>query len=166
MLQKIVWAAIKGLIRLRFPDVQHITTRDLVTIFNQDQPLLLLDARTASEYEVSHLKGSHLVPEPLEQLKQWAGVTDSTAIVVYCSIGYRSAIITKRLKQLGYLQVFNWNGSLFEWVMKGYPVDQDNQTVQQIHPYNTIWKYWLKRAIPNYKIAGWVHPTHHLMTRS
>ena len=156
MLQKLVWALITALIRLRFPDVQHITNDDLVSILNQkdEQPLLLLDARTASEYEASHLKGAHLVLEPLEQLKQWSGVTDSTPIVVYCSIGYRSAMIAQRLNHIGYQQVFNLNGSLFQWVMKGYPVYQGEQMVEQIHPYSRIWKYWLKSALPNYKIVG------------
>jgi rhodanese-related sulfurtransferase len=102
-----------------------------------------LDARTLAEYQVSHLKDAYLVPDRLEDLADLEGVSFSTFIVVYCSVGYRSAAIARRLKSLGYQNVFNLRGSIFQWVNEERLVYQQNKPVEEVHPYNRLWRFLL-----------------------
>ena len=133
------------LIRLKFPSISHISTSELAAWLSDDQrfPPLLLDARTPEEYAISHLQQAHLSPSNLLQFRDIMGLSTSTPIVTYCSVGYRSAFLARRLQDDGYEQVFNLEGSLFAWFSENRPVYQDGQPVRQIHPYNCFWSLWL-----------------------
>jgi rhodanese-related sulfurtransferase len=139
-LRKLSWKVIKTWIRKKFPQVQPLSVPALATWLNQaTDPPLLLDARTTDEYEVSHLLNAHRVSADLPALLDQLHATPDTPMVVYCSVGYRSARLAERLQQMGYQQVFNLEGSLFEWVNSGYPVYQGQQAVRKVHPYNAQW---------------------------
>lgn len=139
-LRTLSWKVIKTWIRQKFPQVQPLSVPALANWLEQTaDPPLLLDARTAAEYEVSHLPNAQLVTSDLPDLLHQLDATTETPIVVYCSVGYRSAKVADQLQQMGFQRVFNLEGSLFEWVNSGYPVYQGQQPVHQVHPYNARW---------------------------
>lgn len=143
--RSIAWYWVKWWIRSRFPQVPYVSTTALANWLNQDstEKPLLLDARKPEEYATSHLYQAHLAPVPLETLQNWQ-VGKTTPIVVYCSVGYRSAVLVKQLQDLSYEHVYNLEGSIFAWANEGHPVYQGKQRVQQVHPYNSIWGRLLK----------------------
>jgi rhodanese-related sulfurtransferase len=150
LLRAIAWAVVKHLIHRQFPDIHSLSTRELAEWLAQSEsePPLLLDARTPEEYEVSHLPKARLPPRDLQELSQGLDRTGSPAIVIYCSVCYRSAVLAQQLQAMGYKQVFNLEGSVFEWVNEGHPVYQGNQVVQLVHPFNRIWGVLLNPEIP------------------
>lgn len=140
------WLLIKSLIRLKFPTVEQISTTDLTMWLrteNRQKPLLL-DARTFQEYALSHLKDARVIPANLQDLTGWDQLSLSTPIVTYCSVGYRSAALAQHLSLIGYKNVFNLEGSIFQWSNEGRAVYQGKQVVQQVHPYNWFWGYLLR----------------------
>jgi len=144
-IKTVSWWLIERLIRFQFPEVQQLSTTDLAAWLadkSKPQPLLL-DARTLEEYQVSHLNNAQLVAENLNELI--AAVNHTTPIVVYCSVGYRSSAIARRLKSLGYKQVFNLKGSIFQWVNENRPVYRQGEAVTDVHPYNKFWQHLLVR---------------------
>jgi rhodanese-related sulfurtransferase len=143
-LKTLAWAAIKALIHLRFPQVRSLTVTDLADRLRQDSPPLLLDARTPAEYQVSHLPGARLVPDSLDQLRGWPDFQNHRPIVVYCSVGYRSARLVEQLQSMGFDPVFNLEGSIFEWANAGHPVYCGQTVVHQVHPYNSRWGQLLR----------------------
>lgn len=139
------WKLIKFLIRLQFPEVKQLSTAELAAWLSdrkRSKPLLL-DARTSEEYQVSHLKDARLIPNHLEDLANWEEINSTTPIVVYCSVGYRSAAIARRLQFLGYENVFNLNGSIFQWVNENRFVYQEGKVVDRVHPYQKFWQFLL-----------------------
>lgn len=64
LFKRLSWQLIKLLIRLQFPEVQQLSTKDLAVWLQKDgvSKPLLLDARTREEYEVSHLKNAKPAP--------------------------------------------------------------------------------------------------------
>ena len=140
----VAWAVLLRVIRWKFPQVKQLSTCKLVTWLQQkDLPqLLLLDARTPEEYQVSHLENAQLAPANLQELETTA--TTEMPIVVYCSVGYRSSKLAQKLQQAGYEQVFNLEGSIFRWMNEGRSVYREGKVVQQIHPYNQFWKWFLR----------------------
>lgn len=136
---------LKLAIRFLYPTVRHISTADLSTWIAQSPPSLpvLLDTRTAAEYAISHLPHSqHLDPKTADFAQ--LHLAKNTPIVVYCSVGMRSGAIAQRLQQTGYTQVYNLEGSIFQWANEGRPLEREGKPTQQVHPYNAFWGRLLK----------------------
>lgn len=139
LLKNISWAALKRLIQAQFPTVKHLSITELANWLKRDDAPLLLDARTPAEYAVSHLPGAQLVTEDWLEDPQKLGAIHDRPIVVYCSVGYRSAKLAAKLQEKGLQQVFNLEGSIFAWANAGYPVYRGTEPVSQVHPYNAAW---------------------------
>lgn len=126
------------MVQRQFPQVPTITTSKLATwLASELPPPILIDVRQAEEYAVSHLPGAlHLTTVPAIQQ---ADVPTEAAIVVYCSVGYRSARLAQKLRAAGYQQVMNLAGSIFEWHNQEQPLVADGELTRQVHPYNRAW---------------------------
>jgi rhodanese-related sulfurtransferase len=105
---------------------------------------LILDAREREEYEVSHIPNAQYLgyknfdPMLLEQ------VAKDQKIVLYCSVGYRSEKIGDQLMKLGFTNVHNLYGSIFEWINQGHPVvDKNGEPTNKVHTYNSKWSKWV-----------------------
>jgi rhodanese-related sulfurtransferase len=125
----------------KFPTVDWISSADLAG-WRQDstrsQPLLL-DARTAPEYQLSHLSGARRIDPNRPLLKHMEAFARDTPIVVYCSVGYRSGRVARWLGRQGFTNVRNLQGSLFAWANDGRPMEADGRRVREVHPYNEFW---------------------------
>ena len=131
---------IKGLTTRKFPNVEWITTEEFAQWLAdplKPQPILL-DARSEAEYAVSHLRASQRI-EPNEPDLATFTESKDKPIVVYCSVGYRSARIAEHLQQAGFSVVYNLEGSIFQWANEGRPVFKDDRPTILVHPYNALW---------------------------
>lgn len=110
----------------------------------------ILDSRERVEFEVSHLPGAKYIGYDVLEEEALRNVDKNKPVVVYCSIGVRSEKMGERLKEMGFQEVYNLYGSIFEWVNQGYSiVDMEEQETKQIHGYNRFWGLWMKNK--NYK---------------
>lgn len=132
---------IKRQIRTEFPTVEHVSVEQLSDWLSPTvkQPPLLLDVRELEEYAVSHIQGATLMP----RIKQVMAILDQQPkdriTIVYCAVGYRSAVMAKRLQRRGYTNIYNLEGSIFEWANKGYPLYQGEKPAAAVHPYSFWW---------------------------
>lgn len=134
---------IKQTVRTKFPTVQQLSTNELdawLKDTNRAQPLLL-DARAPEEFAVSQLRGARNVEQLEAALKDYP---KDQPIVNYCSVGYRSSVLSEKLMQRGFTKVYNLEGSIFQWANEGRPVYKGQQMVQQVHPYDAKWGQMLK----------------------
>ncbi len=130
----------------KFKNVEHITTDDLAASLDQADPgenILLVDARTAGEFEISHLPGARNL-ETVDELKNHLATmtVPPERIVVYCSVGYRSAELASRMEDAGTtgIPVQNLLGSIFSWANEDRPlVKGDKKTAHKVHPFNAKW---------------------------
>lgn len=136
-------AGLREWISLRFPGTEWVDTAGLAEWTSDvSTELVLLDARTAEEFDVSRLRGAARVDPDAEALDIGA-VSRSTRIVVYCSVGYRSAAVARRLTRDGYEKVFNLEGGIFQWANEGRPVFRGDERVEKVHPYDRVWGRYL-----------------------
>jgi rhodanese-related sulfurtransferase len=113
------------------------------------EKIILLDAREKEEYEVSHLPSALFIG-----YKEFSGkdvsdlVSDKNqSIVVYCSIGIRSEKIAEKLKKMGYQNVHNLYGGIFEWSNKELPLeDHLGFSTLRVHIYSKEWAPYLKKG--------------------
>ena len=139
----------KERIRREFPKVARRTVEQLAAQLRSakdETPLpLLLDARAPKEYAVSHLPGARSAEDLEAALAELRGAPKDREVVVYCSIGYRSAHLARELERRGYRNVQNLEGSIFEWANTGKPLVRGEQRVQGVHPYDETWGELLVR---------------------
>jgi rhodanese-related sulfurtransferase len=109
-------------------------------------PVVLLDTRSVREYQVSHLPGAKLVPFDSFSAADVQAILRDSEVVVYCSVGYRSERVGEKLQQLGFTNVRNLYGGIFEWVNQGYPVYEGRKNTSRVHAYSRQWGIWLKQG--------------------
>lgn len=110
----------------------------------RDGGYVLLDAREKEEYSTSHLPDAQWVGYDDFNMGRVGEMDKNQPIAVYCSIGYRSERIAKRLKKAGFTRVYNVYGSLFEWANRGYPLeDASGNRTNNVHTYNRKWSKWV-----------------------
>jgi rhodanese-related sulfurtransferase len=162
------WAAQKSMesvtdgVRSMFPGVKQLSVADLQKWMREQEgvPILLLDVRAREEYETSHIRDA----EWAEDLARAEAVLEDARhnelgvrVVCYCSVGMRSSSLASRLtKKHPGLEVYNLEGSLFEWWNRGQHADlcrhadalddaSEEISCDVIHPYSTTWGKLLKR---------------------
>jgi rhodanese-related sulfurtransferase len=114
---------------------------------------ILLDAREIEEYNISHLKNAIYVGYKTFNLETILNTIPNKdkAIVVYCSLGVRSEIVAKKLKNAGYNNVKNLYGGIFEWKNKSLSVyNNKKKETDSIHAFSKAWSKWLKKGISYY----------------
>ena len=84
---------------------------------------LVLDVREQNEWDEGHIPGAVHVPRGnLESRVERAAPDRSRAVLVYCSVGNRSAFAAKTLAELGYEDVVSLSGGFTDWKRNGFPV--------------------------------------------
>lgn len=149
----LTWQIVGALIQRECPEVASLSTERLAAWLDDEtrQHPLLLDARTPEEYAVSHLPHAVRVapeaaPETLaDEVAALRASDRDRSVVVYCSVGIRSARVAKRLGRMNTGEVWNLDGSIFRWASEGRPVVRDGEPVHVVHPYNALWGRLLPR---------------------
>ena len=124
--------------------VSYITIKDFKELKNP----IILDTREQKEYNISHIKNAYCIGynkfDEKKVKEKYKNINDT--IIVYCSIGIRSESIGYHLKKIGYKNVYNLYGGIFEWKNENEKVVDNNQEVtENVHAYSKEWsKYLLK----------------------
>ena len=150
------WISIKTRIRDEFPSVRHMAIADLRSLLEQKggaQPVLL-DVRDAREFAVSHLQGAQRAVDLNAALAVLKDVDKDSLVVAYCSVGYRSSRLAQELGARGYSNVFNLEGSIFEWANRGHAVYRGADPAKGVHPYDEEWGRLLTREMRQYEAEG------------
>lgn len=121
---------------------------NVTTLKDNLETYVLLDAREEEEFSVSHIPNAKYIGYDYFTSDSLAKIDKSQPIVVYCSVGYRSEKISEKLQKLGYKEVYNLYGGIFEWVNQGNAVvsGELGETTEQVHAYDRVWGTWLKKG--------------------
>lgn len=143
---RISWAAIADHLAREHRDLQHLSD-DALALWLEARPgaqPVLLDARSSAEYAVSRIPGAlHLGPVnhlPADLAERLAG----RRLVVYCSVGIRSARVAEALVGRGW-DASNLAGGIFTWAAAGRPLVDAQGPTELVHPYNRTWGQLLPR---------------------
>lgn len=135
-----------------FDDVPRISTTELAEWMadsSREQPQLL-DAREPGEYAVSHLSGAVRVAPDATAEQILGRIDPARPVVVYCSVGYRSSILARRLISAGSRQTMNLEGSIFKWANEDRPLVRDDASTRMVHPYNDRYGRLLRKELRAY----------------
>lgn len=139
----------KTLKKYNSENVPYVTVEEMTNTTTA----VLLDTRKKEEFNVSHLKNAIWVGyKKFDEAVLVQKITDKkTPIIVYCSIGVRSENIGEKLQKLGYTDVKNLYGGIFEWKNQGNTV-YNNQEVatDSVHAFSKHWGKLLHKGIKVY----------------
>ncbi len=140
--------SLKPAIAARFPGVDWVDTETFAKWLERprDERLLVLDVRTEDEYAVSHIEGARRL-DPDEPDVASLQITPEDTVVVYCSVGYRSAAVVEQLERAGVHDVYNLEGGVFGWASEGRPVYRGEERVTEVHPYDRLWGRFLREDL-------------------
>jgi rhodanese-related sulfurtransferase len=113
--------------------------------------LVILDIRSEEEYEVSSIKGARLIDYDDFSTKEVEGIDKNANVIVYCSVGYRSEKVGEKLLEMGYKNVKNLYGGIFQWKNDGFEViNSHGLPTDSVHTYNKAWSKWLLKGVRVY----------------
>ena len=132
--------------------VPLIKPQELSDLIKSQENLILLDTRSRKEYRVSHLTNSVLVDYDSFDSDKINHLEKDAKIIVYCAVGYRSERVGEKLLDLGFKDVQNLYGGIFQWKNNDQPVvDTKGMVTDSVHTYNKAWSRWLKKGIKVYE---------------
>lgn len=135
------WDDVNVEIQRKFPDVERLSVKELSTKDLKD--VILVDVRKKEEFAVSHIPGAVNLVDPFD-IAELASQSEKE-MVVYCSVGYRSAAVVHELNNLGIKTAKNLQGSIFEWANNDLPLIDKNGSTRNIHPYDDYWGQLLEK---------------------
>ena len=127
-----------------------------VPLVNQEElqaqeGVLYLDIRSQEEFDVSHIAGARMIDYESFEAEDVSDIPRDTTIVVYCSVGYRSERVGEKLQEMGFTDVKNLYGGIFDWKNKDNEVVNElGQPTDSVHTYNFLWSKWLQKGIKVY----------------
>jgi sodium/bile acid cotransporter 7 len=117
-----------------FPEVTSITVEELKKKMN-DQRFIIVDARSSEERAVSFIPTSISKEEFDKNRVQYS----DASIITYCTIGYRSGIYAKKLRE-GKINALNLKGGVLAWAHNSNTfINEEGKTKKQIHVYGEEW---------------------------
>lgn len=142
------WADIDAMIAGNYSEVAEMGVDDLRAMLADRGPgaPIIIDTRAPEEYEVSHLPGALNAQTAAQALALLAGKNPDRPVVVYCSVGVRSARLASELLEQGGPAVTNLEGSIFEWANRGWPLENASGATVKVHPFNERWGSLLERS--------------------
>lgn len=143
------WDGVDEKIDTEYPAVRFIEADELQALYAKGSEPHIIDVRAPDEYAVSHL-------ETALNLQTATAIANAipdkeSDIVVYCSVGYRSAGVAAELEALGYSSVKNLKHSIFSWATLGFPMVDGQGETNLVHPFNRIWGRLVPRALHSYE---------------
>ncbi len=131
--------------------VPQIKSSELKSLINSTENVVLLDTRSKEEFEVSHLPNAYFLDYDDFETEKVNRIKRDTPIIVYCTVGYRSERIGEKLLKMGFKNVHNLYGGIFEWVNEGNSVVNNSKHVTDtVHTYNKNWSQWLVKGVKVY----------------
>ncbi|MEH2322149.1 MAG: rhodanese-like domain-containing protein [Nostoc sp.] len=133
---------------MKFPNIEEITSKELAQLLldSRNPRPLVLDARSQTEYAVSHIETATQMDPLTPDLAVLSTVPKDHPIVVYCAVGYRSAKLAQHLNEAGLKCIYNLSGGIFHWANEGRLMFREQHPTQVVHPYNAIWGKLLKSS--------------------
>ncbi|MCG8319329.1 MAG: rhodanese-like domain-containing protein [Cytophagales bacterium] len=132
--------------------VPLIKPEELSDLMQHNESLVLLDIRSQKEYQVSHLANSMFIDYDSFNKHKISHLNKDANIIVYCAVGYRSERVGEKLLDMGFENVRNLYGGIFQWKNQDKPVvDTKGIKTDSVHTYSKAWSKWLKKGIKVYE---------------
>ena len=111
------------------PTITASAAYDLIQENISNPKFIILDVRTAAEFNSGHIAGATNIDYESTQFTTDVNLLDkNNRYLVYCATGVRGAAATQIMVGLGFKNVQNLDGGITEWIQDEYPVTAPTAT--------------------------------------
>ena len=104
--------------------IKEINAQQLKKMMDTHQVMSIIDVREKKELDQGKIPGAiHLSKGVIERDIEKNIPDAHQTIVVYCSGGFRCALVAQSLQNMGYDQVVSLDKGMSAWVEAGYPIE-------------------------------------------
>ncbi|HDS3847871.1 TPA: rhodanese-like domain-containing protein [Legionella pneumophila] len=101
--------------------INEISPQILKSKIDNNEKLIIIDVRETNEWETGKIPNAiHLSKGIIERDIEKIITDNQSNIVLYCSGGYRCALVADSLQKMGYTNVFSLDTGLQGWLDAGY----------------------------------------------
>lgn len=101
--------------------IHEISPEILKNKMDNNEQMVIIDVRETHEWETGSIPNAiHLSKGTIERDIEKTIPDNQTNIIVYCSGGYRCALVADNLQKMGYSNVSSLNTGLQGWLDAGY----------------------------------------------
>jgi rhodanese-related sulfurtransferase len=118
-----------------FPAAVDISAEEAMRLSEQGA-VIFIDARKPEEQAVSMIPGA--VTETA--FTNAPVIPEGKKAVAYCTIGYRSGVLSEKMDKQG-IHVVNLAGGILAWVFEGGKVYHEGMEAKRVHVYGEKWNY-------------------------
>lgn len=110
--------------------MKTLDKEDLKTMLDQNENFVLINVLSLHNFRREHIPGSINIPidEDFKQEVEERLPEGNEKIVVYCASSSCNASpsAAKKLQELGYTNVYDYEGGIKEWKKEGYPLESSD----------------------------------------
>lgn len=105
--------------------IKEISPNELKEKLDKHETMHLIDVREDHEWGTGSIPGAiHMGRGIIERDIEKSIPDFKEQIVVYCSGGFRCALVAENLQKMGYSHVYSLDTGLQGWINAGYPVEK------------------------------------------
>lgn len=103
--------------------IKEISSQQLKEKMDRHEPLVIIDVREDNEWPTGHIPTAiHIGKGVIERDIEKKIPDPETQIIVYCSGGFRCALVAESLQNMGYTNVYSLDKGLSGWVDAGFKI--------------------------------------------
>ena len=107
------------------PLIKELTVLQVKQKFDNGEKFVFIDVREDHEWVVSHIPKAIHIGRGILERDIAANISDKNSeIILYCGGGFRSALASYNLQQMGYSNVASMDGGIREWKELGFPLNK------------------------------------------
>ncbi len=108
--------------------LENVSAQQFYQLVQKNQ-CIVLDVRTAQEYQQGHIPGAKNIDFYSDSFRQvLSRLPRDTAYCVYCRSGRRSTITAQQMARMGFHQIYNLQGGILQWQRHRYPLQKGSST--------------------------------------
>ena len=105
--------------------IKECSIAEVKAKLDRGEPFHFIDVREDHEFAKDHARGARHLGRGILERDIETEIPDKQAeIILYCGGGFRSALATDSLQQMGYSNVRSMEGGIRAWREAGYPLEQ------------------------------------------
>lgn len=104
------------------PEIEMLTAEEMQELSELDD-VQLVDVRTPEEYEDGYIANAQNIDYNSPSFDMEIEKLDkSKPVIVYCQKGGRSARCAQKMKDAGFVKIYDLEGGLAKWKFKGFEI--------------------------------------------
>ena len=91
----------------------------------KSEGVLVVDIRTKDEYDQGHIAGvKHIDFYRSDFMEAMSELDKNSPLIIHCAKGGRSGKASKKLKEAGFMKIYDYTGGYTDWLSKGLEIEK------------------------------------------